>query len=124
MKVLLGILILFFLVVSSYFLYKLSSEAIVCNSIESINSLNKRIDDLCILGSVVVTLLLGITVLTFINAEKKAQKEASDFIDKNIKTYVDDAKAKLEEAKTNLSIIKDLRKAAEDVSQNKVSTHS
>lgn len=49
---------------------------------EKIISINKRIDDLCIFGGIIVTLLLAINVSVYVNAESVVNK----FLKENLRS--------------------------------------
>jgi uncharacterized protein YneF (UPF0154 family) len=146
MKVLLGVLIGFFIVFSLFWGYRriinpyytlmipkfvsdTSNKRIAQDDIiglknqsfnleEKIASANKRLDDLLIFGTIIISLLLGINVSVYVSAERQVEKYFRENFDAH-KKKVEDTVKNIEEMagkmKTELELAETSRKRIENV---------
>jgi uncharacterized protein YneF (UPF0154 family) len=146
MKVLLGVLIGFFVVFSLFWGYRKiinpyytltipkfvsdsSNKRIAQDDIinlksqslsleEKIASANKRLDDLLIFGTIIISLLLGINVSVYVSAERQVEKYFKENFDAHKKKVEDTVKSVEEMAgkiKAELELAEASRKRLENV---------
>jgi hypothetical protein len=141
-KFLLGVLVGFFILLVIYFCYskffiderfnnesnnssisispKTNQEAnslieykiALSNFEEKISSLNKRFDDLLIFEGIIITLLLGISVAVYVNAESIVEKHLKENYEKynaKIKSYADQSETDFIKLQTQIDLTMDLK---------------
>jgi len=88
------------------------------STIEKIESVNKRLDDLLIFGTIIITLLLAINVTVYVNTDRQVDKYFRDNFEAH-KEKVTKHLAEVEEMagkiKTEFEIIQNIRKQSETV---------
>jgi hypothetical protein len=85
---------------------------------EKISSANKRIDDILIFGGIIVTLLLAINVVVYVNAERQVEKYFRDNFEahkQKVLTYRDEIEEMVGQAKTELELAQTLRRQAQTI---------
>jgi uncharacterized membrane protein SpoIIM required for sporulation len=90
---------------------------------EKIASLNTRFNDLYILGSIIVMLLVAIVASIYIKTESDVKKHLMDNFEKNkdqILKYVTEAEQMLEKGKTEFELMAHLRKSMQETIQKEI----
>lgn len=85
---------------------------------ERINSIDKRFDDLYILGGIIIMLLLAINVGVYLKAESEVEKHFTENFDKYKKQIiqcVSDSESMIEKVITELNLLSKLRESKESV---------
>ena len=85
---------------------------------EKLASNNKRIDDMLIFGGIIITLLLSINVVVYLNAEKEVDKYFREHFEthkQKVLKYLAEVEETAGKIKTELELLQNLRKQAETI---------